>query len=180
MQTEHSPPEQWNGIKPPVGRERMPVSNVSYHDAVAFAAWRSRRDGVTYRLATEEEWEYAARNGDQNNRYPWGDIWQSDRAVTLEAGVGKEQPVGTYPLGANRWGVQDLLGNVWEWTSSKGSIYEGNSQQLPAQYKDWIVARGGGYSSPVQRVSGTARDWFAPDYKNLVLGFRLVKVVASS
>jgi len=179
MQTKHSPPEQWNDIKPPLGQESMPVSNVSYEDAVAFAAWRSRSDGVTYRLPTEEEWEYAARNGDQNNRYPWGNIWQSERAVTLEAGVGKEQPVGTYPLGANRWGVQDLIGNVWEWTSSKGSIYEGNRMQLPARFKDWIVARGGGYTTPVHRVSGTARDWFAPDYKNRVLGFRLVKVDAS-
>lgn len=175
QETNHTPPEQWGSPKPPVGQESLPVSNVSYNDAVAFAEWRSKRDGVTYRLPTEEEWEYAARNGDKDNLYPWGNTWQAGRAATVETGVGKEQPVGTYPLGANRWGVQDLMGNVWEWTSSKASVYKGNSLQLPAQYKDWIVARGGSYSSPANKVSGTMRDWFAPNYKNPVLGFRLVK-----
>ena len=175
-QTNHTPPEQWGSPKAPVGKESLPVSNVSYDDAVAFAAWRSKRDGVTYRLPTEEEWEYAARNGDKANLYPWGNEWEAGRAATLETRVGKEQPVGTYPLGANRWGVHDLMGNVWEWTSSKASVYKGSSLQLPAQYKDWIVARGGGYSSPSNKISGTMRDWFAPNYKNPVLGFRLVKV----
>jgi len=174
-QTNHTPPEQWGSIKPPVGQELLPVTNVSYEDAVAFADWRSKRDGVTYRLPTEEEWEYAARNGDKDTQYPWGNSWQPGRAATAEAGVGKEQPVGTYPTGANRWGVMDLLGNAWEWTSSKASVYKGNQLQLTAQYKDWIVARGGGYSSPSNKVYSTYRDWFAPNYKNPVLGFRLVK-----
>jgi serine/threonine-protein kinase len=174
-QTNHTPPEQWGSVKPPAGDEQLPVSNVSYEDAVAFAAWRSKRDGVNYRLPTEEEWEYAARNGDKDNLYPWGNTWLSGRAATADAGVGKEQRVGTYPQGANRWGVMDLMGNVWEWTSSKASVYKGNSLQLPTQYQDWIVARGGGYSSPTNKVSGTHRDWFAPNYKNSVLGFRLIK-----
>jgi serine/threonine-protein kinase len=174
-QTNHAPPEQWGSVKAPVGQELLPVSNVSYDDAIAFAAWRSKRDGVTYRLPTEEEWEYAARNGDKDNLYPWGNTWATGRAATLDAGVGREQPVGTYPQGANRWGVQDLMGNVWEWTSSKASVYKGSTLQLPAQYQDWIVTRGGGYSTPTNKVSSTYRDWFAPNYKNQVLGFRLVK-----
>src|SRR6185436_2118353 len=53
-QSNHAPPEQWGSIKPPVGQELLPVSNVSYEDALAFAQWRSKRDGVTYRLPTEE------------------------------------------------------------------------------------------------------------------------------
>lgn len=174
-QTNHTPPEQWGSVKPPAGQELLPVSNVSYDDAVAFAAWRSKRDGVTYRLPTEEEWEYAARNGDKDNLYPWGNTWAAGHAATAEAGVGKEQPVGTYPTGANRWGVQDMIGNVWEWTSSKASVYKGNSLQVPPQYQEWIVARGGSYSSPANKVSGTMRDWFAPNTKNAVLGFRLIK-----
>jgi serine/threonine-protein kinase len=177
-QTNHTPPEQWGSVKPQAGQEPLPVSNVSYEDTIAFAAWRSKRDGVTYRLPTEEEWEYAARNGDKDNLYPWGNTWSSGHAATLDAGVGREQPVGTYPAGANRWGVQDLMGNVWEWTSSKASVYKGNTLQLPAQYQDWIVARGGGYSSPTNKVSGTHRDWFARNYKNAVLGFRLVKAAS--
>jgi len=171
----YAPPQQWGSVTAPVGQELLPVSNVSYDDAVAFAEWRSKRDGVTYRLPTEEEWEYAARNGDKENLYPWGNAWAPGRAATQEAGVGKEQPVGTYPQGGNRWGVQDLIGNVWEWTSSKASLYPGSPLKLPDVQKGWIVARGGGYSSSADKVSATKRDWFAPNYKNPVLGFRLVK-----
>jgi formylglycine-generating enzyme required for sulfatase activity/serine/threonine protein kinase len=171
----YSPPSQWGSVTAPVGQELLPVSNVSYDDAVAFAAWRSKRDGVTYRLPTEEEWEYAARNGDKENLYPWGNAWAPGRAATQEAGVGKEQPVGTYPQGGNRWGVQDLIGNVWEWTSSNASLYPGSPLKLPEVQKGWMVARGGSYSSQANKVSSTMRDWFAPNYKNPVLGFRLVK-----
>ena len=174
----HTPPEQWGSVKPPVGQDLLPVSNVSYEDAVAFAQWRSERDGVTYRLPTEEEWEYAARNGDKDNLYPWGNTWMPGRAATQEAGVGKAQSVGTYPQGDNRWGIEDLIGNVWEWTSSKASVYPGMALKLPDVQKEWVVARGGSYSSQVKGerpLSGTMRDWFAPNYKNPVLGFRLVK-----
>jgi serine/threonine-protein kinase len=174
----HPPPEQWGGIKPPVGEELLPVSNVTYDDAVAFAAWRSKRDGVTYRLPTEEEWEYVARNGDKDNLYPWGNTWQNGRAATQEAGVGKAQGVGSYREGGDRWGIQDLMGNVWEWTSSKASVYKGNPAQLPDQLKDWIVVRGGSFQSSAtgeRPISGTYRDWVAPNYKSITLGFRLVK-----
>jgi len=177
----HAPPEQWGSIKAPVGEELLPVSNISYDDAVAFAAWRSKRDGVTYRLPTEEEWEYAARNGNKDNLYPWGNTWQSGRAATAESGVGASQPVGTYAQGMNAWGVLDLVGNVWEWTSSKASLYARTGDDRLAQQKDWIVIRGGGYASsakgafPPGPVSSTIRNWEPPNYKNPYLGFRLVK-----
>ena len=174
-ETSHAPPEHWRNVKAPLGQELLPVSNVTYDEAIAFAEWRSKRDGVTYRLPTEEEWEYAARNGDKDNLYPWGNTWEPDRAVTQEAGVDKEQPVGTYPEGRNQWGVYDLIGNVWEWTSTRASLYPGSPSKLPERFKDWIVARGGSYGSPTSRVSGTMRDWFAPNYKNPVLGFRLAR-----
>jgi serine/threonine protein kinase/formylglycine-generating enzyme required for sulfatase activity len=174
-ETNHPAPQQWGDVKPPAGRESLPVSNVSYEDALAFAAWRSRRDHVTYRLPTEEEWEYAARNGDKDNLYPWGDTWEAGRAATQDAGLSKEEPVGTYPQGNNRWGVEDLMGNVWEWTSSKASLYPGNNRTLPDTQDGWIVVRGGGYQSPPSKVSGTRRDWFAQTYKNPQIGFRLVR-----
>ena len=181
MQTNHAPPEQWGSIRPPVGQELQPVSNISYDDAVAFAEWRSRRDGVTYRLPTEEEWEYAARNGEKDNVYPWGNSWESGRAAIQEAGVGAPQAVGTYPQGMNSWGVLDLVGNVWEWTSSKASLYGGDPDKRLAQQKDWIVIRGGCYASSIKGafppgpVSATIRTWVAPNFKNPFLGFRLVK-----
>ena len=68
-------PNHWVEGKP-LGRilEMKPVGFVSFADAEAFAKWRSERDGVTYRLPTEAEWEYAARNGEKDNLYPWGNI----------------------------------------------------------------------------------------------------------
>ena len=59
--------------KPIGGEETMPVRFVNMEDIKAFAAWRSKRDNTTYRLPTEQEWEYAARNGSKKNLYPWGD-----------------------------------------------------------------------------------------------------------
>ena len=180
-QTNHAPPEQWGSIKPPVGEELLPVSNITNQDAIAFAEWRSKRDGVTYRLPTEEEWEYAARNGDKDNMYPWGNTWEAGRAAIQEAGVGAPQKVGTYPQGMNTWGVMDLVGNVWEWTSSKASVYGGDSDKRLAQQADWIVIRGGCYASSIKGsfppgpVSSTIRTWVAPNFKNPFLGFRLVK-----
>ena len=180
-QTGHAPPEHWGSIKPPVGQELLPISNISYEDAVAFAEWRSKRDDVTYRLPTEEEWEYAARNGDKDNLYPWGNSWDSGRAAIQESGVGAPQAVGTYPQGMNSWGVLDLVGNVWEWTSSKASLYGGDPDKRLAQQKDWIVIRGGCYASSIKGsfppgpVSSTIRTWVAPNFKNPFLGFRLVK-----
>jgi serine/threonine protein kinase/formylglycine-generating enzyme required for sulfatase activity len=177
-QTSHTPPPQWGGARPAAGEEQLPVSNVTYEDAVAFAEWRSQRDGVKYRLPTEEEWEFAARNGDQSNLYPWGNTWEADRAITQESGAVNARKVGSNARGADRWGVQDLMGNVYEWTSTRASLYPGNPLKLPDVQKDWLVIRGGGYGTPAAKVNGTYRDWFSPTYKNPLLGFRLVKVAS--
>jgi len=172
----YEPPSHWLRGKPLPLQEKWPVGNVSPRDAEAFAKWRSQRDGVTYRLPTEEEWEYAARNGGQYKLYPWGDRWEEKRAVVKEADA---KPVGTFPDGSNRWGVVDLIGNVWEWTSSKASLYPGNSKEIPAATRDWVVTRGGSYSSdPNDRqilLSATFRDWFDPTTRQPNYGFRLVR-----
>lgn len=176
--TNHAPPAHWGGVNPPEGSQLLPVSNVAYEDAIAFAAWRSQRDGLTYRLPTEEEWEYAARNGEKGDMYPWGNVWTAGLANTEESGVSAAQAVGTYPGGSNTWGVQDLIGNVWEWTCSKYSLYAGNPNQPNPEYKDQRVIRGGGYASSrtgTLQVSGTMREWVTPDYLNPLLGFRLVR-----
>lgn len=174
--TNYEAPSHWSRGKPLTGQERWPVVNVSSVDAQAFADWRSKRDGFTYRLPTEQEWEYAARNGGEHKRYPWGDVWADKRAVVNEA---TPRPVGSYPEGADRWGVVDLIGNVWEWTSSNASLYSGDAAQIPAVNREWVVARGGGYSSDPNDlqipVSATYRDWYAPTWRQPNFGFRLVR-----
>jgi serine/threonine-protein kinase len=175
--TSHPPPKHWVGTKPPVGQEIWPVVNVSLEDANAFAAWRSKRDGVTYRLPTEEEWEYAARNGDKSDMFPWGSAWEPNLAVIKEAAP---SPVGSRPGGNNRWGVADLIGNVWEWTSSKVAAYPGNESVIPDSMRDWITIRGAGYvSDPTDRekpISSAMREFIPANTKNPLLGFRLVQV----
>src|SRR5262249_9883062 len=176
--TNHAPPAHWGGANPPEGSRLLPVSNVTYEDAISFAAWRSRRDGITYRLPTEEEWEYAARNGQQGDLYPWGNNWKDGHASTEEAGIKAAQAVGSYSAGSDKWGIQDLIGNVWEWTSSKYSLYQGNPYKPNPEYREQITIRGGGYASSragALQVSGTMREWVNPDYRNPLLGFRLVR-----
>jgi formylglycine-generating enzyme required for sulfatase activity/serine/threonine protein kinase len=172
--TNYEAPGEWVKGKPLAGQERWPVGNVSAKDAEAFAAWRSKRDRVTYRLPTEDEWEFAARDGGQHKLFPWGDTWEERRAVVKGA---TPRPVGSYPEGKNRWGVLDLIGNVSEWTSSKASVYSG--VPIPPANRDWLVLRGGSYASdpndPQIPISATYRDWFNPTLRHPTFGFRLVR-----
>jgi serine/threonine-protein kinase len=174
--TNHPAPSHWVNNRPSFGQEMWPVVNVSYDDAVAFAEWRSKRDRLTYRLPTEEEWEYAARNGQRGDLYPWGSDWVPGLAVLKEA---TPAPVGSRPAGANQWGVTDLIGNVWEWTSSKVSVYPGNPVVVPSNQQDLITVRGGCYVSdpanPDTPVSACLREFVAPSTKTTLLGFRLVR-----
>ena len=166
--------EPWADGKPPAGQEQWPVRNVSLAEAVAFAAWRSKRDGVQYRLPTEEEWEYAARGGGTFRLYPWGDEFFDDRA-SVDAAF--PRPVGSYPQGASREGVLDLIGNVWEWTASDATAYPGN-RDPEAAGKGMKVARGGSYQSSARgsaAVTATSRTYIPPETKHPTLGFRLVR-----
>ena len=175
----HPAPSYFTDGKPPVGQEQWPVCNVNVADAEAFAQWRSGRDGVTYRLPTEEEWEYAARNGDQNTLYPWGNTWIDGYAATREAKILSLQPVGAYQSGQNRWGVLDLIGNAWEWTAAKGSWYQGNTQKIVPGQENWIITRGGSYQAAhddkLNPISSCYRNWVDPTLKDLRVGFRLVR-----
>jgi formylglycine-generating enzyme required for sulfatase activity/serine/threonine protein kinase len=175
--TKHAPPDDWGGNSPPAGQEQLPVVNVSFEDAESFAVWRSERDGVKYRLPTEEEWEYAARGGDQNNLYPWGNSWVDGKMMTKDAGLILPQPVGSAPGDKTRWGVLDMLGSVKEWTSSKSSLYPGSGLILPPQNQGWVVTRGGCFVSDLKKVplTNAFRDWFRPTEKNQISGFRLVR-----
>jgi serine/threonine protein kinase len=169
-------PEHWASPKAPAGEELLPVSNVTQDDAVDFAAWRSKRDGVTYRLPSEEEWEYAARNGDRSDLYPWGNEWKDNHAVLNEPTAA---PVGSRPVGKNRWGIEDLIGNVWEWTSSRLQAYPGSLGTIPPNRRDWITFRGAGYPmNPADKeypVSSCVRSARPPNFKARQLGFRLVR-----
>ncbi len=176
--TNHAVPKNWSAGQPIKGTEKWPVSYVSLDDANAYARWRSVVDGVTYRLPTEEEWEYVARNGSKGNIFPWGDQWVEGNAV-----VGKKDSeptdVGTKPQGANIWGVVDLIGNVWEWTSTEYKPYPGteNTVDKTKDITGYVMIRGGAADdqSAKLKISSTRRNPVPSDTTNKILGFRLVR-----
>jgi serine/threonine-protein kinase len=166
--------EPWNGNNPPLGCERWPVANVSYKDAEAFAAWLSKRDGVVYRLPTEEEWEFAARNGPKDTLFPWGNSWEQGRANINQ----ERHPVnvGSYPQGGTQQGVQDMIGNVWEWTSAKAHFY--NYGRVSSTVRNARVQRGGSFFEKIDREfhNATDRNWFGDENsKYPTIGFRLAR-----
>jgi formylglycine-generating enzyme required for sulfatase activity len=176
--TNRTPPSNWAGTKPVEGQERWPVTDVSLADANAFAEWRSKRDGVKYRLPTEAEWEFAARGGDEGNLYPWGNKWAKGRAAIKDAGFASVQAVGTFPEGKAKWGHVDMIGNVWEWTSSTASYYSGSALTIIPAHRTWAIIRGGSLASDAdgnKPISNAYRDWITPTTKNDLLGFRLVR-----
>jgi formylglycine-generating enzyme required for sulfatase activity len=149
--------------------------NVSWHDAVAYAAWLSLLTGQPWRLPSEAEWEKAARGGD-GRIYPWGDQFDANRYDTSEGGKGTTTPVGTYPGGASPWGAQDMAGNVWEWTSGLYMPYPYRSTD-GRDHTDSFgarVLRGGSWSSDAWGVRTAYRRDNMPVGTYDDAGFRLV------
>ena len=174
--TDYKPtPKNWEGKPPLTSDMKMPVRYVNMNDAKSFAEWRSKRDSVIYRLPTEAEWEYAARNGEQANLYPWGDEFKVDCAVIDKPEL---EPVGSRKCGADKWGVLDLIGNVSEWTSSETSAYPGNSGQINNNAINTFVFRGGSAfdkTTGAGAVTSAYRGFTPLTTRDQRLGFRLVR-----
>ncbi len=127
----------WKNETIPKGWENKPVTWVSREDAQAYAKWAGKR------LPREWEWQYAAQ-GTDGRQYPWGDSWEIQRMPAVDRGRTMRGPdeVGTHPQGASPFGVEDLVGNVWQWTDeflddhSRSAIVRGGSYYQP-QYSMW-------------------------------------------
>lgn len=168
-------PAHWVNEKPIPNHERMPVRFVNAEDVKAFAAWRSKRDGVEYRLPTEQEWEYAARNGNKETLYPWGDKFEA-RCAVIDQASNEPGIVGSNTC-ANSWGVQDLIGNVFEWTGSEASLYPGSAGVVRPLSEPHLMARGGSAfqkSSGPNAITSTFRIPVPASRRSAELGFRLV------
>ncbi len=174
-------PLDWVGEekKPVSGREKYPVRTVNLEDVKKFIEWRSEKYNKNYRLPTEEEWEYVARNGSENTLYPWGDEFKEECAVVGSSSATLET-VGSKPCGASiKWGILDLIGNVYEWTSTEASAYPGSKIQIVNKSEDkLIIIRGGSaFRDPnlgKKAETSTFRLDVPASVRDNRLGFRLV------
>jgi formylglycine-generating enzyme required for sulfatase activity len=167
---------------------RQPVTNVSRADAATYLDWLSEQSGHTYRLPSEAEWEYAARAGSAR-RYCFGDDLGCSEANTGSfqivgrsvagwrrflpfcAPMNQALDVGLYP--ANIWGLHDMHGNVWEFTTDH---WEGQADpNSPGKTGKWYVTKGGSWFESAWQARSAARKprWF--DELDVNLGFRAVR-----
>ncbi|MBT8487717.1 MAG: ergothioneine biosynthesis protein EgtB [Gemmatimonadetes bacterium] len=155
-----------------------PVCHVCYWEADAYARWAGKR------LPTEFEWEAAASWDPASNRrspYPWGDEEPSPLQANLDALVFETTPVGAYPSGASALGCWDMLGNVWEWTSSDFHAYPGYQMFPYPEYSeafygpDFKVLRGGSWATRFGAVRNTFRNWDYPVRRQIFSGLRCAR-----
>jgi iron(II)-dependent oxidoreductase len=174
--TNHRPPRHWEGDAYPHGLGDHPVVYVSWHDARAYCAWLREKTKRPYRLPTEAQWEKAAR-GTEGQVYPWGDGFEATRCNSAEGGVRGTTPVGQYsPQGDSPYGLADMAGNVWEWTSTLYRDYPCDAEDGREEEEESgpRVVRGGTFYSYQGVVRCAYRSRHDPDYRDLSLGFRVV------
>lgn len=175
--TGYKAPDGWKDGKFGPGEDKYPVVNVSWNDATAYCEWRAKKDGVPFRLPTEEEWEFAAR-GTDGRFYPWGNQWNADRTnsnkdkeATSSLETNSSSPKIKDDL--SPYGIIALAGNVSEWTTSDLTIYSGSTYKLKPGDQGCKIFRGGAFSITQAYSRTTSRNWGKPDTKARFIGFRL-------
>jgi iron(II)-dependent oxidoreductase len=156
--------------------EHLPVLHVNWHEASAYCLWAGRR------LPTEAEWELAvAGPGPAKRLYPWGEaLPQPDRANLDLLRVGP-LPVNACPEGDSPQGFRQMLGNVWEWTACTFSPYPGFSADPYKEYSQpWFgthkVLRGGCFATRSRMIRNNYRNFYTPDRRDVLAGFRTCAV----
>jgi formylglycine-generating enzyme required for sulfatase activity len=155
----------------------LPVENVSWQEAVEFCQTLSRREGRTYRLPTEAEWEYACRAG-SSGRFAFGESYSELSKYAWHAGNsgGTTQVAGSKT--PNAFGLYDMHGNLWEWCSDwYAPDYYGNSPVVDPRGPErgkYRVLRGGAWSFAPAKCRSSIRGWGLPQSRASHVGFRIV------
>ena len=171
-----------------------PVTNVSWNDAVAFCQWLSNKEGETYRLPSEAEWEYSCRGGTRSMYHHGDDPEGLSRVGNVADGTAKKQfdqwntirsrdgyvftaPVGEYS--ANDFGLHDMHGNVWEWCGDwYGKDYYSSAERDDPRGPDEgadRAYRGGGWGDSSRSCRSAFRNRNSPDFRDFSLGFRVLR-----
>ncbi|HVE91235.1 MAG TPA: ergothioneine biosynthesis protein EgtB [Actinomycetota bacterium] len=156
---------------------REPVQHVSWYEADAYARWAGKR------LPTEAEWEKAAswEPSGRKRRYPWGDSAPTAALANLGERHYGPAPVGAYAPGASPWGCRQMVGDVWEWTSSDFRPYPGFRSFPYEEYSeaffgpDYKVLRGGSWATHPSAIRTTFRNWDYPVRRQIFAGFRCAR-----
>ncbi|MBI3814728.1 MAG: SUMF1/EgtB/PvdO family nonheme iron enzyme [Nitrospinae bacterium] len=162
--------KDWNGTEFSGGKENHPVVHVSWYAAAAYCKWAEKS------LPTESQWEYAARGGYEGMKYVWGN---SPETYQIRAGTGI-MPVGSYSI--NGFGLNDMAGNVWEWTADGYGLYmeEEEKNPKPLLNNHQKVIRGGSWKSDMNNLRVSIRRTERPNACREDIGFRCVKRAMSN
>jgi iron(II)-dependent oxidoreductase len=160
----------------------QPVQHVCWYEADAYARWAGKR------LPTETEWEYAASwaPDGRKRRFPWGDQDPDDSLANLGQVRMGPDPCGERPRGASGFGVEQMVGDVWEWTASdftayprfRSFPYREYSEVFfpsPGEAGEYKVLRGGSWATHPSAMRTTFRNWDYPIRRQIFSGFRCAR-----
>ena len=144
---------------------------VSWHDAVAYAAWRSEQEGAVVRLPTEREWEKAARGVD-GRFFTWGDDFDATlcKMSTSRPGRPLPEPVGAFPFDRSVYGVRDMSGLVREWMGEAHMDGDHNRR----------LVRGGNWCGSARLCRLANRFGFEPWVRTTYIGLRVMRELPES
>jgi len=176
------------GLHRAVDKANEPISHVSFLEASAYAKWAGKR------LPTEAEWEKAVTvsvpgavatgssniSGESKSDFPWGDAEPDlSKANLFENGLWSVAPIGAFPAGQTANGCHQMIGDVWEWTTSDYVPYPGFQTDFDEYNDKWFVGqkvlRGGSFATPQIHIRSTYRNFFYPHERWMIAGFRCAK-----